>query len=553
MDGTSGAELFIQALKEEGVQYIFGSGGSALRPIHDSLIDHPEIPHILSLHEMCAVAMADGYVRASGRVGLALVHGAVGAVNALGSLFAAQRDKTPLVLLAGDRETNILGRRSYNESLVPLPDIVRPFVKWSWQTLRSEKIPEELGKAFRIAKAAPAGPVFLSLPLDLMAQQVDSGSSTDRACNISPTFRGNRDYVARAAKLLGAANKPVIIIGSGVGYAHASEEVYLLAETIGAPVFLERNSFYIDFPAQRALFAGEFLTRSPLVQNADLLLVIGGRTDIEVHYNPEPRYEFPNIIQITTDAEDMGLVHHVNVGIIADPGEALRDLLEALTATRTPKTTEAATARIKAIEEFIRDDRERLRQKITACREHDPVSPSVVIQTLAEVVDCDPVVVSVSPSAEGVALALMGPGSFFAQNGAGYLGWGLPAGLGVQIAMPGSKVICLLGDGGFMFGPQALWTAARYKLPVFTLVLNNRAYRVDRSKRMTHENIFIGTELAPPEMNFADMGESMGIQGFRITSPDHVREILTKAWKLDEPVIVDALVSGELPRELLHS
>ena len=553
MEPVSGSEALLETLKKHQVEYIFGSGGSALRPIHDSLIDQHEIKHILSLHEMCAVAMADGYARASGKTGFSLVHGAVGAVNALGSLFAAQRDKTPLVVLAGDRETHILGRRSYNESFIPLPEIVRPFVKWSWQILRAEKIAEEVNKAFKIAEAPPAGPVFLSLPLDMMVQRVDPSVSMDRTCNVSSTIRANQGSVDRAARLIRQASRPIIVIGSGVGHSRASREVFALAEKIGAPVFLERNSFYMDLPATSPVFAGEFSVRHPLAQDADLLLVIGGRTDIEVHYHPGLQYEYSSIIQITTDAEDIGLLHKVDAGIIADPGETIKDILRSFEEKPLERNVEAVRARIKAVEVFRQTRHDTLRREIEAHRNDDPVSPSFVIQTLAEIVDGDPIVVSVSPSSEGMAMALLGPSSFFAQNGAGYLGWGLPASLGVKVAMPARKVICLLGDGGFMFGPQALWTAVKYQLPVFTLVLNNKAYLVDRSHKMAQKNVFIGTELGQPDMNFATMGESMGVKGFRITQASHVKDVLKEAWKLNEPVIVDALVSGELPREFLHS
>ena len=228
------------------------------------------------------------------------------------------------------------------------------------------------------------------------------------------------------------------------------------------------------------------------------------------------------------------------------------DILKLLKDGALEAPSKAIISRIKAVEDFTRNDRQALTSKIEACQYSDPVSPSFVIQMLAEVVDCECVIVSVSPSSEGMAVALIRPASFFAQNGAGYLGWGLPASLGVNLAMPTRKVICLLGDGGFMFGPQALWTAARYKLPVLTIVLNNRAYLVDRSKKMIQENCFIGTELGEPDMNFAYMAESMGVRGFRINRPTEVRDVLSEAWSLNQPVLVDALVSCEISREFLH-
>ncbi len=547
----SGAELLVRTLKEHDVEYIFGGGGSALRPIHDALLDHPEIKYILSLHEMCAVAMAEGYSKASGKVGFAILHTAVGTVNALGSLFAAQRDKTPVVALAGERETHLLGRRSYNESLVPLPDTVRPFVKWAWQIQRADKIPEEMGKAFKIARASPAGPVFLSLPMDMMVGDVQAVAPFSQTCDIDLNMRANPEYITRAVQIILGAKEPVMVVGSGVGHSRASKEVVSLAEAIGAPIFVERNSFLIGFPTNNNLFIGEFSLNGPLVKNADLLIVVGGRTDIEVHYNPTLSYESRKIIQITPDVEDVGLLHHVDVGLIADPKTVMTDILAALNRPRPVGHQKSARNRIKSIKALKKAHREAIQIKIKERWENTPVSPSRIFQELAQIADCDPVLVTVSPSSEGMALAAMEPSTIFAQNGAGYLGWGLPASLGIRLAMRDRRVICVLGDGGFMFGPQALWTAAKYRIPVFTLVLNNRAYLVDRSKKMIAKKRFIGTELGKPDMNFAAMGEAMGVKGYRITKPAEVTRVLEQAWSTDGPVIVDALVSEELPRELL--
>lgn len=547
----SGAELLVRTLKEHDVEYIFGGGGSALRPIHDALLDHLEFKYILSLHEMCTVAMAEGYSKASGKVAFAVLHAAVGTVNALGSLFAAQRDKTPVVVLAGERETHLLGRRSYNESLVPLPETVRPFVKWAWQIQRADKIPEEIGKAFKIARASPAGPVFLSLPMDMMVANVPAATPFSRSCDIAVKIRGNPEYISRAAEMILEAKKPVIVVGSGVGHSRASKEVLSLAKAIGAPIFVERNSFLIDFPAKTDVFLGEFSLHSPLVKNADLLIVVGGRTDIEMHYNPTAFYESRKIIQITPDVEDLGLLHHVDIGLVADPQAVMTDILVALNQAGPRSYQKSARNRVNAIKAQKKAHRDTIQIKIKERWESTPVSPSRIFQELAQIVDCDPVVITVSPSSEGMALAAIEPSTIFAQNGAGYLGWGLPASLGVWLAMPERRVICVLGDGGFMFGPQALWTAAKYRIPVFTLVLNNRAYLVDRSKKMIAKKRFIGTELGKPDMDFAAMGESMGVKGYRITKPVEVRRILEQAWNTDGPVIVDALVSEEPSRELL--
>lgn len=551
MASLSGAEVLIETLKGNGVEHIFGCGGSALLPIHDSLLDHRELKYLMSLHEMCTVAMADGYARASGKVGFAMVHVAVGAANAMGALLAAQRDKTPLVVLAGERETQILGRRSYNESLGPLPDAVRPFVKWSWQIQRADKIAEEVNKGFKIAKASPAGPVFLSLPMDMMTEQVDAKLPFSATCDVSPTIRGNEQYVLAAAAMLAKAERPVILMGSGVGHSRASQEVVLLGEAIGAPIFLERNSFVIDFPRNNPLFGGYFSFNNPLVKNTDLLVVIGGRTEIEMHYHPGVSHEFPKIIQITTEAEEIGLVHHVDVGLIADPKEALKDILTVLKGEGSRLTSETVRTRIKSVGNFMNSRRDAVALKIKEHWNSKPLSPSRVLQALAEVADGDPVVVGISASGGAMAATLVNAPTVFSQNGVGYLGWGLPASLGISVAMPKKRVICVIGDGGFMFGPQALWTAARYGIPVFTLVLSNRSYVVDRSEKMIQRKAFIGTELGNPDMDFAKMGQSMGVKSFRITEAKEITDVFNEAWKLKEPVIVDAVVSDEMSSDFL--
>ena len=546
----NGAEAFIEELKAFGVKEVFGAGGSAYGPIQDALIDHAEIRYYLALHEMCNTAMADGFARATGRPSVAMVHVTVGAVNALGSIFCAYRDHTPLIILAGDQHTTHLGRKSYNESPGPLVNVARPFVKWSWQVLRSDRIPEDVAKAFKIALSPPRGPVFLSMPRDLMLEEF--GGTVPEAPRVR-VFDGTRpsgDATRAAAELIQSSEQPAIVIGSGVAISRCSAQVAQLAERIGAPIFIERNSYFIDLPTDHPLYVGDFLPEHPLVKSADLILSIGGRTDIEQH-SATPNSTLPpssKVIQINLEPEDLGLVHQVDVGIAADPRAAVEDLLRELSSSPTPKA-ETRRARVTA---YRKTFGEAIDRRIQAHWNTSPVKLGRFVKEMAAMTNPKETVLIGHGSGIQLVRHLLRPWTIFEQNGPGYLGWILSASLGVKLGLPDRRVICFLGDGNMMFGPQALWTAAKYGIGVTVVVMDNRFYLselTDKNRQMKNP---LGADIGDPHIDFVKMAESMHVPAARVERPAHIQPALKKAFATEGPFVIDLLLDLENPGSIVR-
>ncbi len=213
-----GNEILLEAIKANGVDRLFMGGGSTLAPVNDALIDHPEISPYLSLHESCAVAMADGFSRATRHPAVALVHVTPGSVNALGAMHAALSDKSPLIVIAGQRDTRIIGHGSLNEAPFDLPEVARQFSKASWQVLRADRIMESVSKAFKIALSPPMGPVFLSLPKDFLKSELPPLEYEPKRFRVQNSIAAPRPVIAEAAELLTHARFPVIFVGAGVGF-----------------------------------------------------------------------------------------------------------------------------------------------------------------------------------------------------------------------------------------------------------------------------------------------------------------------------------------------
>jgi benzoylformate decarboxylase len=548
----TGVEVLLEILRGHGVNTIFGAGGSSVIPLTDALLDAKDFRYILTTHEFCTVAMADAYARASNSPGVAAVHVGPGTTNGLGAMFSAMRERSPLIVLCGQRDTRILGRDSLNE-IRDMVEVPRQCAKWCVQVERPDRLPEVMARALQISLSPPQGPVFISLPKDVLRGNVPQGAKeTGIRGDATPKLRGDPDRLGEIAKRLQRAERPLIIMGSGVARSRASQQMVALAEKIGAPVVSEVPfSSLWDFPVDHPLYQGDLLPRSPMVSEADLLLAVGGSIFQEKDYTPEEVLpsDIP-LLQIHPDPWEIGKMFPVDVAVIADEGTALADLVDLLDAN--PKDKTLVASRIAEYRERKEAMRTTLEERAKTGWGEAPLKAWQVVKETMEVVGPDAIVIEECVTAAESVRAFGNTGTLIPENRAGHLGWGISGAIGTKLAHPDRPVVAFLGDGASMFGIQGLWTAAKYRVPVLFVVFRNRAYMVDRSQKAWERGDYIGTDLGDPDIQFADLARSLGLKGIRVEAPDDLRPSMESALASGQPALVECIMEEKNARRIFE-
>jgi benzoylformate decarboxylase len=522
----SGAEALLEILRRRQVDTIFGAGGSSLIPITDALIDAPDFRYILALHEFCTVAMADGYARASGKPGVAAVHVGPGTMNALGAMYSALRDRSPVIVLCGQRDTRILGRDCLNE--VPdLIEIPRQCTKWSVQIDRVDRLTEVISRAFQIALSPPQGPVFVALPKDVLrGQEPENPRRAGLLEETAPALRGDAERLAETAKRLRRAKQPLFLMGSGVARSRGSRSLIKVAELLGAPIVSEVPfSALWDFPVDHPLYQGDFSARSSLVLEADLI-------------HPDPW--------------EIGKMFPAEVAIIADELSALEDLAVLLDAGRTPEEERKAGSRLVQFKEFKAAIRRSFEEKARTGWGESPLKAWQVVREVMEVAGPSAVVIEECVTAAESVRAFGNTGNLIPENRAGHLGWGISGAIGAKLALPDRPVVAFLGDGSFMFGAQGIWTAAKCRLPILFVVFRNRAYMVDRSQKAWERGDYPGTDIGDPDIRFADLARSLGVEGLRIETPERIKPATESALKSGRPALLECVMEEKNARRIFE-
>jgi benzoylformate decarboxylase len=511
-------EAMFGLLRDFGIDVVFGNPGSTELPM---LRDFPaDFRYVLGLQESVVVAMADGFAQARGTAAFVNLHSAIGVGHALGSLFTAYRNQSPLVVVAGQQARSILPFEPflYSEQATNLP---RPYVKWSCEPARAEDVPAAVARAFFLAMQPPRGPAFVSVPVD----------DWDRACaapshrEVSFKVAGDPVLLARAATMLSTARRPVIVVGAAVARDAAWEEVIALAERHEAPVWVSPLSSRNSFPERHHLFAG-FLPadREKIVarlEGSDLILVLGAPVftyHIEGHGPHIPAEA--TLVQLI---DDPGAAARSPVGlsIVTD----LKLGIGALLAVSAPvRRAPALPARPAALPPDRLTDRF-LMQQITALRP----AGSIVVEE--------------APSSRGAMhdyLPMLEPDSFYTCASGG-LGHGLPAAVGVALGRPGRRVIALLGDGSAMYSIQGLWSAAELAVPVTFVIVNNAGYRaLDEFAPHFGLTALPGTRLS--HLDFCALARAQGMEGVRVTICTELDTALRTAFAAAGPFLVEVCV-----------
>ena len=547
----SGKRAFLELLRQEGVEVIFGNPGTTELPLMDALAVETSPRYVLGLQEGAVMAMAGGYAQAAGRLAAVNIHVAPGLGNAMGMLYDAQKAGAPLLVTAGQHDQSF----ALTEPILwaELPEIARPFVKWAAEVRRLADLPRLVHRAAKTALAPPTGPVFLSIPADILnaEEEIDLGRPT----RIAPRLRGDKAAIEAAAQLLAAAERPAILAGDGVARSDALAELVGLAEAIAAPVYLEGMDNTAPFPSSHPLFRGPITRLAPQIRKTldqyDLLLSIGG--DLLTMSLPSEISPIPpdlRIIHLDSDPWQLGKSYPAEVAILADPKAALPELTAATGAAMSPAAKAAARNRQTGLAAAISAERAALRDRARAEAGKLPIRPLALWQAIGEILPKDVVIIDETlSSGAGLRQLLAGDDakSFFGMRGGG-IGWGLPAAVGVKLALPDRPVLALIGDGSAMFNCQALWTAAHERLAVVFLILNNGAYRILKQRvnalrgHAAQTGRYVAMDLTDPSIDFGGLARSMGVAAERAQTLDEVRAALAKAFAATGPTLIDVAI-----------
>ena len=544
----SGKRAFLDLLKQEGVEVMFGNPGTTELPLMDAFATENELRYMLGLQEATVMAMADGYAQASGKLGVVNLHVAPGLGNAMGMLYDAQKAGTPILVTAGQHE------QSFNTTepilWADLPTIARPLVKWAAEVHRLEDLPRLVHRAVKTALAPPTGPVFLSLPGDIL--RADADIDLLAPTRVAPRLRGDRDAVEAAAKILANAESPLIMAGDAVAQSRAHAELVELAELLGAPVYTEFVPNTASFPSSHPLFRGSMVRLAPEVRKIldqhDVLFSVGG--DLFTLSLPSPIDPMPRditLIHLDVDAWELGKNYAPAVAILADPKGALPDITAAVRERMTSGARARARERLAATSKAIAAEREALKAKARALAGASPVQPLALLHGIAETLPEDAIVVEEAiSSAPGVRQLIRSndPQSYFGLRGGG-IGWGLPATMGVKVALPERPVVGLIGDGSAMYTCQGLWTAAHYQIDAVFVILNNTSYRILKQRLHAMRGLaeqadsYVGMELIDPKIDFVGLARSLGIKAERARTVHDATDLLKSALNGGGATLID--------------
>jgi benzoylformate decarboxylase len=551
MTYISGKAAFLQILRQEGVSVMFGNPGTTELPLMDGLAREPGIHYVLALQESVAIAMADAYAQASGGLAAVNVHVSPGLGNAMGMLYDASKSGAPMLLTAGqhDQGFNVTEPILWSD----LPPMAAPLVKWSTEARRLEDLPRIVHRAVKTAFAHPSGPVFLSLPVDVLnaERDLDLGKPT----RVAPRIVGDRAAVARAGELLAKAQNPLIIAGDAVAHGDALAELVELAELIGAPVITEGVPSTCNFPFTHPLHFGSMPRIGPpiraLLMRHDLLFSVGGDLfTLSLPDDVDPMPPGLTVVHLDVNPWELGKNYPAEVAILGEPKATLPEISEAIRRHTSKSGHPQAAKRTEAVAAAFTAERVELAKRADAEAGRVPISPLTLMHEVAKATPADAVIVDEAiSSSQGMRhfFKCADAKSFFGLRGGG-IGWGLPAALGVKLALPNRPVVALVGDGSSMYTNQALWTAARESLAVVYVIFNNTSYRIlkQRTKALkgfsAEDDKYVAMDLDKPLIDFVGLARSLGVPGVQVQKSADIGPAVGRGLASGGPYLIDVKI-----------
>ncbi|WP_407376763.1 acetolactate synthase large subunit [Methanobrevibacter sp.] len=536
-----GGEAIIESLKNMGVKTIFGYPGGQTIPFYDMLYD-ADLDHILVRHEQCAAHAADGYARASGRVGVCLSTSGPGATNLVTGIGTAFMDSSPIVAITGQVPTHLIGNDAFQEA--DIIGITIPIVKHSYQPKDPDLIPSMVKTSFEIASTGRPGPVLIDVPKEVQEGELSKFDDTlIETPGYNPTIRGNIRQIKKAAGLIKEAKKPLILAGAGVIIANACEELKEFAETINAPVmtsllgkgaFDETNDLALGMLGMH----GRKVSNDS-VNESDLLIAIGIRFSDRTTGRLDSFVPDTKVIHIDIDPAEIGKNVEVDLPIVGDAKNVLSSLNKIFKGYTASNDVNNWTDRIK----------QRKIDLIPRMTYDDvPLKPQSVIKEIAEVLTADSILTTDVGQNQMWAAHFYDtqkPRKFISSGGLGTMGFGYPAAIGAKVACPEDPVVSINGDGGFLMVCQELATVKDYDIPIIGVVLENQTLGMVYQWQSLLYNERHSQTKFKNNPDFVKLAESFGINGVRITKPGETKEALSKAIKDNEAILLDIVIDPD--------
>lgn len=548
----SGRSAFLALLKDEGVTHLFGNPGTTELPVMHALADHPDLTYVMGMQESVVVAMADGFSRATGQLTAANVHVAPGLGNAMGALYNAKFTGTPMILTAGQQEQGhgLMEPLLYDD-LVPM---ARPLVKWAVEVTRLEDLPRIVRRAAKIAMSPPTGPVFISLPGDIL--NAEAGVDLSAPTRVDTRVRPSDDVIAALADRIIAADNPALLCGDELVRSDALEVAADFSEVIGAAAYQTSLSHGAHFLSHRPCYVGTLTRHQSEVAKTldphDVLIVLGSDVlTMSVMSETDPKPESLALLQIGLNDHEMGKNYPTEMAVRADVRETLRALIPALQARGGTALATAAAERIEGLKSRNWTARRaQLKARIERQGDAQPIDGEWISLQVAEAIPDNGILVDEGLTTTRNLITSLYPFRdrhnyhAFASGG---IGWAVPASVGVQLAHPDRPVTTIVGDGSAMYSIQALWTAAHHKLPMTYVIFNNGGYRIikQRLKSFHGSEHFVGMDFADPPVDWQAVARGFGMNAIQITdpkdAPDALRAHCTGA---NGPTLIEVIVEG---------
>jgi benzoylformate decarboxylase len=558
LTARQGRFAILDQFRAEGVRYMFGNPGTVEQGFLDALSEYPDITYVKTLQESIAVGIADGYARATGRLALVQLHSGVGLGNGIGMLYQAMRGHAPLLVINGDAGLRYDAMDA--QMAADLVGMAAPVTKWATRVTHPDSLLRVLRRAIKTALTPPMGPVFVSLPMDVLDAPNDE--PVVPASVPSTRVRPDPDDLAQAARMLAAASRPMCIVGDGIAASGAQAELARVAELAGAEVW-GADSSEVNMPAEHPQFRGllghMFGEHSrEITVRADVVLICGTYVFPEVF--PELSAVFARdakVIHIDLNGYEIAKNFPVDLGMVSDPRSTLSALADELESRMTPAQRSAATERAAEFGQMAESERTAQLDADRALQKTIPMHAVPFMRALGEALPDDAIIFDEALTSSPELTRYIPPntpGSFFQTRG-GSLGVGLPGAIGIKLAHPDRTVVGVAGDGGSMYTIQALWTAAHHGIGAKFVICNNRSYQLLKlnvmqywSERDIPDHEFPASfDLGDPELRFDAMARSLGVNAVRVETHDQIEPAIRAALAEDGPFLIDLVLSQEIP------
>ncbi len=532
----TGARAFVECLYRENVEIIFGYPGGVLLPIYDELYD-AHLHHLLVRHEQAAVHAAEGYARATGKVGVCLATSGPGATNLVTGIANAYMDSVPMVAFTGQVPSSMLGNDAFQEA--DITGITMPITKHNYLVQDVKDLPRIIKEAFHIASTGRPGPVLVDIPKDITTDELDFVyPDTVELRGYKPTFKGNVQQIKRAASVLKGSKRPVIYAGGGVIGSEASKELLAFAEKIKAPVtttltgiggFPNDNELYLGMPGMHGTKYANYA-----IQESDVLIAVGVRFDDRVIGKATSFAPNAKVIHIDIDPAEISKIIKVDVPIVGDAKHILASLIDHVSECNTKDW-------LDKIATWKRDF------PLFYVNRDDVIKPQYILEQINEVCPDAIIVTEVGQHQMWAAqyFKYKEPRTFISSGGLGTMGYGFPAAIGAKLGRPDKVVVDVSGDGSFQMNSQEMATIVQNNIPIIIAIFNNGYLGMVRQwQALFFEHRYSHTTIEN-SVDFVKLAEAYGAMGIRVTKPSEVKAAIEKAVEANGPVLIDFIIERE--------